>query len=111
MNVKSALRNTRNILYFNRKYKNWGEIVISIVKGKQPNTVILRNGIRIDAPEDNTLLEMVYEIFFRNVYNPVNLPIEANDIVVDIGANIGVFTLFAASRTQNTIYVCIRTVS
>lgn len=42
--------------------------------------------------------------YFRNVYSPVNFPIKNNDIVVDIGANIGVFTLFAASRTQNTVY-------
>jgi FkbM family methyltransferase len=66
--------------------------------------VTLRNGIRIDAPEDSVLLGIVNDIFFRNVYNPVDLPIEANDIVVDIGANIGVFTIFAACRTQNTVH-------
>ena len=107
MKIKNALYNTKNIFYSirnRRKYKNWKKIIISIVKGQQPTTVILRNGIQIDAPKYNDLLVMADEIFFRNIYNPVSLRIESNDIVVDIGANIGVFTLFAARRTQNTIY-------
>ncbi len=66
--------------------------------------MILRNWTQIDAPGDNTLLAMVHEIFFREAYNHANLPIETHDIVVDIGANIGVFALFAASRTKNTVY-------
>ena len=66
--------------------------------------MILRNWTQIDAPGDNTLLAMVHEIVFRKAYNHANLPIETHDIVVDIGANIGVFTLFAASRTKHPVY-------
>lgn len=44
------------------------------------------------------------EILFRKVYNPANLSIESNDIVVDIGACFGVFTLFAARKTKNTVF-------
>ncbi|OIQ05905.1 MAG: hypothetical protein AUK59_01995 [Candidatus Altarchaeum sp. CG2_30_32_3053] len=104
MKIKSALCAIKNILRGIRDCKNWGEISILIIKGRKPTTVILRNGIQIDAPEDNTLVEMVQEIFFKNVYNPVDLSIKTSDIVVDIGANIGVFTLFAAYKTQNIVY-------
>ncbi len=99
-----ASHNAKTILIGIHEFKNWRDISISTIRGQRPTTVILRNGIRIDAPGDNTILDMVHEIFFRKAYNHANLPIETNDIVVDIGANIGVFTLFAASRTKNTVY-------
>jgi FkbM family methyltransferase len=104
MEIKRAVWLIREIFLGVRKYKNWIDISISIFKGQNPTSVILRNGIQVDAPEDNTLLQMVDEIFFRNLYSPINFNIKNNDIVVDIGANIGVFSLFAASRTHNTVY-------
>lgn len=94
-------KNTANVI---RRYANWINIGTHVLKRKNISTVILRNGIRIDAPENNILLSTVDEIFFMNVYNPTYLPIGADDVVVDIGANVGVFTLFAAGKTQNTIY-------
>jgi len=103
-NIMRAARNAKTILIGIHEFKNWREISISTIRGQRPTRVILRNGIQIDAPGDNTLLDMVHEIFFRKAYNPADLPIETNDIVVDIGANIGVFTLFAARRTTNTVY-------
>jgi len=94
----------REILLSIREHKNWVEISKLILKGKKYTKVILRNGMQIEAPIDNPLLQIVHKIYFKNVYNPVYLPINANDIVVDIGANIGVFTLFAASKTTNKVF-------
>ncbi|GAI83002.1 unnamed protein product [marine sediment metagenome] len=105
LKVKSVLHNLRNILFVIRRYKNWSEIVIlKCFIRKELTTAILRNGIKIDAPKNNTLCEMVDEIFFKRVYTPNDLPIGSDDIVVDIGANIGIFTILAASRTRNVIY-------
>jgi len=60
--------------------------------------VILRNGVQIDAPEDHPFLfGMVNQTFFENAHTPKGLHIEANDVVVDIGANVGIFTLFSAA--------------
>lgn len=102
--TKTQLHILRNIIRAIHRYKNWRDLIMSILKGHRPTTVILRNGIRINAPGNNTLWDMMDEIFFSHVYNPVDLPIECNDIVVDIGANIGVFALFAAQRTKNTVF-------
>jgi len=87
-----------------RYFKNWPELVFLIAKGKKPTKINLRNGIVIEAPPNNSLLEMTMEMFITNVYTPPDLTIEANDVVVDIGANIGVFAIYAAGKTQNTIY-------
>ena len=47
---------------------------------------------------------MTYEIFIKNIYLPDYLSIGENDIVIDIGANIGLFSLFAAKYTKNKIF-------
>lgn len=54
--------------------------------------------------ERQEFFEMVKEIFFRRVYNPKGFEIGEDDVVVDIGANVGVFTAFAANKTENAIY-------
>jgi len=87
------------------RYKNWTEILAKIYRKQRITRVILRNGIQIDAPENHALLlDMVNETFFENVHTPVGLNIEANDVVVDIEANIGIVTLFAALRTKKTVH-------
>lgn len=100
----NMLRDAGNLLVGIREYENWTELAKSIVKGDPPCHVILGNGARIDSPRNNPLLYIMCEVFFRKVYNPKSLPIEPDDVVVDLGANVGVFTLFAAQRTRNMIY-------
>src|SRR5438105_15962753 len=74
----------------------------AIANKQQPEKVILKNGLTSEA--EVGLRFLVREIFFERVYTSSYLPIEDNDIVVDIGANNGVFTLFAASLTRNRVY-------
>lgn len=47
---------------------------------------------------------MVYEIFVLNCYNPPDFAIKSDDVVIDIGANLGVFTIFAARKTKNKVF-------
>ena len=91
-----------NVVLAARKYKNWPEVIVSTAKRQEPAKVILKNGLQIEA--DVGLRFLVREIFFEKVYNPANLSIGRNDLVVDIGANNGVFTLFAASITRNRVH-------
>ena len=84
--------------------KNWRELILPMLKGQRPQKVLLRNGHLIEAPEGEALIEMVDEIFRVGVYTPSDLPIEPDDVVVDIGANIGVFAIYAARKTRNTVF-------
>ncbi|MFQ5905309.1 MAG: FkbM family methyltransferase [bacterium] len=104
MEPRAALHLARRLLSVGLRSRNWREITLSTLKGQTLSRIILRNGIEICAPDDNTLLSMVHEILLKKIYTPLFLPIEPDDIVVDIGANIGVFTLYAAKRTRNTVY-------
>lgn len=91
-----------NMLLATRKYDNWAEVIPAIVKRQEPAKIILRNGLVIKS--EVALRFVVREIFFERVYNPPYLPIGDRDIVVDIGANNGVFSLFAAFNTHNAVH-------
>lgn len=102
--IKTTFRKCRTVLFLIRYFRNWNKIIFSTLFGKTVTEIIMRNGVVINAPEDNTLFAMAKEVFIHNVYNPVGFSIESNDVVVDIGANIGFFSIFAAQNTQNTVY-------
>ncbi len=104
MKIAMLLHKAKICFNIINRYKNWREIIFSFMQGKNPTKIIFRTGIQIEAPRNSTLLDIAGEIFFNRIYNPDYLPIKINDIVVDIGANIGVFALFAASQTKNNIY-------
>lgn len=64
---------------------------------KQPVTEIrLPSGLVFHSPANNTLWEIVEEICLNEVYTPTFLPLRANSVVVDVGANVGVFSIMAA---------------
>lgn len=83
-------------------YENWAEVISCTARKQEPARVILKNGLTIES--EDGLRFMVRDIFFKRVYTPFYLPIGVHDIVVDIGANNGVFTLFAASITRNMVH-------
>jgi len=72
--------------------------------GKPITSVKLRNGLVILGRKTSLLVDVIDEIFFRKGYTPKFLPIESGDVVVDIGANVGVFSLLAATRGAGKIY-------
>jgi FkbM family methyltransferase len=62
------------------------------------NQVDLKNGISLVAPLNFPLLSIIEEIYMDRCYEPDYVQIAAGDFIVDIGANIGVFTISVASR-------------
>lgn len=92
----------RNWAETRRKYRNWAELKIASARKQQPTRVILRDGTCFESIEP--FIWVVDEIYFQRAYTPAPLKIEVTDVVVDIGAHIGVFTVFAASKTCNTVY-------
>lgn len=88
-----------------RNYKNWWEVVRCRLSYRPLLQLQLRNGIRIHGDKDSQLLAITDEIFFDRVYLNKNLHISPGDTVVDIGGNIGVFTLFASRLGAEKIFV------
>jgi len=90
-------------LRYARRYRNWRELERERAAGRAPRRAILRGGVSLEAPEDVNLLSVVREVFFRRYYTPRGFEIGERDVVVDIGANIGAFTVYAALRTRRRV--------
>jgi FkbM family methyltransferase len=105
MQVRETLGNLRHKFQIIWRYRNYDEILAKTSRKQRIARVILRNGVQIEVPEDHKfLLYMTDETFFEKIHTPPGLPIKENDVVVDIGANVGVVTLFAALRTHKTVH-------
>ena len=70
---------------------------------KNIHAIDLRDGTSLQGGPNEPLLRIFLEVWGWNVYNPSGFEIESDDLVVDIGANVGVFSLFAARRTRNRV--------
>lgn len=102
MNINAV----KDKLFYAWKYRNWKSILSDIQSGREPLELVLRNGIQIRSHELNPIRGIVYEVFFSRTLRYANdmVPLEKNDLVVDIGANVGVFTLYVASITRNRVF-------
>jgi len=83
--------------------KNWKEILASKLSGKPLRTVRLRNGIIMNAPAEVDLGFLFHEIWLDKFYEPPGYTIAANERLVDIGGNIGVFAFYAATRARGIV--------
>lgn len=92
------------ILVILNNYKYWYQIFIHRLFNIPINKVQLRSGLVVIGGARSLILDLVDEIFIKKVYNPKFMEIDINDTVMDVGANIGVFSLFAAKMGANKIY-------
>ncbi len=81
------------------KIKNWFPFLLNYVGFKNSGgEYIFRNGAKIKTNEgvDSATIAI---IFIKKDYGGVN----NNSVVIDIGANIGVYSIFATSTSKNTV--------
>ena len=95
----AALRNVRYLGSAWLKVRNWPRFVVDYVSANDAGRVYtLRNGIELETREtvDTATIGVV---FLRREYGAIG----SNWTVIDVGANIGVFTLYAAA-TGGRVY-------
>lgn len=84
-----------------RMAKNWPQLLRAKAANEPFSKIVLRNGVIFESPAEVALNFLFHEIWLDEFYAPKGYEIKANDTVVDIGANIGVFALWAATRAEN----------
>ena len=74
-----------------RGYRNWPEVIASSARKQFSPRYILRDGTRFEATGGFKERWEIADIFFKRAYLPKPLTIWPDDVVIDIGANVGVF--------------------
>lgn len=69
--------------------------------------ISLRNGISIVSPPNEPLLHMFEEIWINRCYAPGGLRLAPEATIIDVGANVGVFALWAASSNSRANIICL----
>jgi FkbM family methyltransferase len=87
-------------LRYATRYANWRELASIRRSGGKPQSAVLRNGLRFEAPADTNVIRVTSGVFFKRHYTPPGFEIAENDVIVDVGANIGAFSVYAARRTR-----------
>jgi FkbM family methyltransferase len=75
---------------------NWTSISRAEWRGEEVTRLKLRRGLVLDAIPASRLLGLYKEIWFRDAYGLHADPLPPGATVIDIGANIGVFAVYAA---------------
>jgi FkbM family methyltransferase len=65
------------------------------------NTIKLPSGRRVSCIDKLTARYVYNEIFVDHVYTPAGIEIRQGDVIFDVGANTGMFTLFAAEQVPD----------
>ena len=90
-------------LRYARRYRNWRELELARSAQRKPARAVLRDGTTFEAPHDVNVLRVVTPVFHKHVYTPRGFELRGDDTVVDVGANIGAFAVFAAQRTRGRV--------
>jgi FkbM family methyltransferase len=78
---------------------NWREVLPLAARGQDVTEIRLRNGAVIHAPADASLWPHFSDIWYHSSYTK-HCSIKSGAVVVDVGANAGVFSLFAARHAR-----------
>ena len=83
--------------------KNWVNILFCKIFSLKLQNIVLRDGARLylNSIIPPASLSMFCEIFADEVYNPAGFDIKHGDVVFDVGANAGYFSVYA-SRVKGT---------
>jgi FkbM family methyltransferase len=73
-------------------------------------TVTLPDGVAWECPDANECRVLYNEIFTKGCYLPPEGELPDGGVVVDVGANIGLFALFAARRWRPALHLAVEPV-
>jgi FkbM family methyltransferase len=86
---------------FMRVVRNWPRHYLArYTRSARPLIYELRNGLRFETRPGTLDAAIFKEVFVHKLYTPAGFEIGPRDVVVDIGAQIGAFSVFAAQAAS-----------
>jgi FkbM family methyltransferase len=89
-------------LFLLRSFRNGPELISAFRKKKPIQRAVRWNGQTIIHPDQRGLVETILEIWFEGVYTSGFYHPKPNDVVIDAGANIGLFSLWISRIEPKT---------
>jgi len=86
-----------------RQITNWRSIAAAAWRGQDVTCLQLRNGLVIEGSPRSQMIQLYKEIWWRDVYRLRAEPLRAGATVIDIGASIGMFSLYAAAYARAAV--------
>jgi len=68
---------------------------------QEPAVFRLRNGYRLAVRRGSREWEAVFDIWLRHCYTPLGFELGRQDVVIDVGAHTGLFSVFASMRAKD----------
>jgi FkbM family methyltransferase len=102
--MKSGLIEAIKAVRYAPGVANWAEVGANAWRGVETTALRLRNGVVIEGAPGALLVPLYKEIFYRDEYGLRADPLPAGAVVVDVGANIGVFALYAAAAGASRVF-------
>lgn len=97
----SILKKVEKVITLRKEIKNWKTFVLDnlkVVRGII--TYETRNGTKILTRAGTDDASIIGEIFVQKVYTPEGMNINEEDVIIDIGAHIGIFSLYANEKAK-----------
>jgi FkbM family methyltransferase len=93
--IVGKFRAAKMLFRIMRDFKNWKEVWAAYLgKGAKPAELQFRSGLRVISTPNDDILPLYIEIFVREDYTHSGFySPKDGDVVLDVGANIGTFTL------------------
>lgn len=93
--IPARCRNDARLVWM---LENWREALAAEWNRTPLKRVKLRSGVELEGPDSVGLDFLFHETWVRGLYSPPGYEVGRGDVVIDVGANIGVFALYAATR-------------
>ncbi|MGH7787496.1 MAG: FkbM family methyltransferase [Candidatus Binatia bacterium] len=97
---KSGLIEAIKSVRYAGEVANWAAVGMAAWRGAEVTELRLRNGLVVESAPGALVVPLFKEIWFKDDYRLRNDRLPAGATVVDIGANIGMFALFAAAEQR-----------
>ena len=101
--VRWRWQRAARLRYLRKTFLNGGELADSYLARTPCDTAVGRDGVTIQHPAGRTgLAGMILEVWFDDVYCRNFYTPRSGDVIVDAGANIGLFSLQMARRSPSS---------
>lgn len=100
--MRNARATASTVTKLVHRCRGWPSVVAGIAGGRPPQHLRTRGGIVLTAPQTVELWNLFNSIWLQHCYvSPAELG--THGIVLDVGANVGVFALLAATRASRVV--------